>query len=86
LKIKETKFLDCVIKSTDFINIDLSSADFSGSDLQGSRFHGANLGKARFSTAFNYVIDPTCNQVKQARFSAPEALALLVPFGIKLDS
>ena len=50
------------------------------------RKHNANLEKANFKGAFNYYIDPLKNRLKNARFSYPEVLALLIPFGIKIEN
>jgi uncharacterized protein YjbI with pentapeptide repeats len=81
----KTKFHDSSVRETDFINVDLKEACFNASDLQGSKFHNANLEKADFRGAKNYFIDPTANKVKNAVFSNPEVLALLAPFGIKIE-
>ncbi|MFA6428462.1 MAG: pentapeptide repeat-containing protein [Candidatus Buchananbacteria bacterium] len=85
LDIRHSKFTGCEIKETDFIKTNLSGADFAKADLRGSRFQNTNLEKANFVGAKNYFIDPTGNKLKQARFATPEVLALLVPFGIKIE-
>jgi uncharacterized protein YjbI with pentapeptide repeats len=85
LKMKRTRFIECIIHRTDFINTDLAGSDFSGSDLEGSQFHQSCLEKSNFTGAHNYFIDPANNRLKQARFSIPEVLSLLAPFEIKVE-
>lgn len=85
LDIRKTRFIDCDVHDTDFIRTDLRGSCFSGSSLKGSRFQESDLEKADFSGAREYYIDPTINRMKGARFSAPEALALLAGFGIIIE-
>jgi fluoroquinolone resistance protein len=68
---------DCVALDVDFREADLSGANFAGTDLAQSLFSSTNLSRADFSRARNYRIDPGHNTLKQARFSLPEAMALL---------
>jgi uncharacterized protein YjbI with pentapeptide repeats len=74
-----------LIHETDFFDVDLHEADFSHSDLKGSNFQKANLVKANFTGARNYFINPLANQIAKARFSSPEALALLAAFDIVVE-
>ncbi len=67
-----------------FERANLSKADFTGSDLQGALFDRANLQSANFQGAHNYVIDPRNTDLKKAKFSYPDVLGLLKPFGIKV--
>jgi uncharacterized protein YjbI with pentapeptide repeats len=85
LKMKHSKFIESLVRKTDFINVDLEKSDFSGSDLQDSKFHNSILEHANFVGARNYYIDPTANRMKKAKFSVPEALSLLLPFGICVE-
>ena len=82
LKIPNTPFLNCEIKECDFIGTDLSQSDFSGSNLFASNFNQCDLQKANFITALNYRFDLNSNKVKGAKFSSPEVLNFLEPFGI----
>jgi uncharacterized protein YjbI with pentapeptide repeats len=52
--------------------------------LRNSKFQNTNLANADLRTAKNYYIDPTHNKLKGARFSYPEVLSLLIPFGINV--
>ena len=84
LAMSQSKFIAAAIRECDFIDTDLRGVCFEDCDLQGSKFHHANLEKADFTQAHNYFIDPTANQLKHARFSCPEVLALLAGFGIEI--
>ena len=77
--------IDCRAHDADFQEVDLTSADFSQSDFQGTLFNNCNLSKADFRSSRNYQIDPRTNKVKAAKFSLPEAIGLLLGFGIILD-
>lgn len=72
------------ILETDFTGCNLRKAKFGGSDLRGSQFADNDLKEADFRRATNYVIDPTRNQVKGARFSLPEVVGLLEVFQVKI--
>ena len=85
LKMKRSKFIECIIHKTDFVNADLAESDFSGSHLNGSKFHHTLLEKANLTGAIRYYIDPANNRLKQARFSYPDVLSLLAPFEIKVE-
>lgn len=75
---------NCLAKEADFREADLSGADFSGTELAGSLFGGTNLAKANLAGARNYAINVKANQVKDARFSLPEAMSLLYCLDIKI--
>jgi uncharacterized protein YjbI with pentapeptide repeats len=85
LKMKKSRFYECIIFDSDFIDAQLSEADFSLSDLQGCVFRNTNLEGANFSGAKHYYIDPAQNKLKKAKFSMPEAMNLLIPFGMEID-
>lgn len=85
LSLKKTVFQNCILRETDFSQSDLSESDFQGSDLLNARFKDTVLLKADFRKATNYLIDPTENKVRGARFSLPEAQGLLVGLGIILE-
>jgi uncharacterized protein YjbI with pentapeptide repeats len=75
-------FLECSLREVDFASATLRRARFSGSRLDGARFAGADLRDADLTSATGYAIDPRHTRVTGARFSAPDALALLDPFDI----
>lgn len=83
--IKKAKFIKCLANETDFSECKLAQADFSGTDLENARFSNSDLTQADFKDARNYYIDMQHNKVSKAKFSLPEALALLHPFGIIIE-
>lgn len=85
MRMKRSRFIECLVHKTDFINANLSESDFSGSDLDGSKFHHTILEKASFIGASRYYINPADNKLKQAKFSSPEVFSLLAPFEIKVE-
>ncbi len=75
---------DCRAVDVDFREADLTRADFTGTDLNESLFLHTDLTRADLSAARNYQISPTQNTVTKAKFSLPEALALLYSMDIEL--
>lgn len=84
LNLKGIPFSRCKLKECHFTNSSLVGASFKDSDLSGTIFHNSDLSKADFSSAVNYAIDPRTNNIKKAKFSLPEAAALLHGFDILL--
>jgi uncharacterized protein YjbI with pentapeptide repeats len=84
LKLPGLQVTGCVAREADFRDADLSGADFSGTDLTGSLFSSTNLVRADFTTARNYRIPPAENRMTGAKFSLPEAIALLHCMDIEL--
>ena len=84
LDLRHLKVTGCEAKEMDFSEANLKQADFSGSNLEGTVFDGADLEGADFSSAVNYTIDPMKSNLKNARFSLPEAVSLLKGLPIKL--
>lgn len=76
---------NCVAHEVDFRETDLSKANFKGTDLAKSLFGNTNLTEADLSQAKNYQIDPGNNQLKQAKFSLPEAMVLLYSMDIVIQ-
>lgn len=76
---------ECKAHDVDFRESNLSHASFNGSDLLNSLFLHTNLKAADFTQAINYSIDPNTNTITHARFSFPEAMALLNCFNIKIE-
>jgi len=79
------KFKNCSIREADFAGANLTKADFSGSLLSGTSFNNSNLEKADFRNAKGYFIDPKFTKLKQAKFSFPEAIALIHALGVEID-
>ncbi|MEJ2667707.1 MAG: pentapeptide repeat-containing protein [Deinococcales bacterium] len=76
----------CVAHECDFRNAVLVDAVCRGTDFAGSSFDGADLRGADLRRAKNYVIDVRHTLVKGARFTLPEATALLLGLEIQLES
>lgn len=85
LKLAGIHFTNCTLQNVDFADADLSKADFSNASFEDCTFKNTNLTKASFVGARGYMIDPTLNRVRGAKFSIPEVLALLAPFGIEIE-
>jgi len=85
LTIHRGRFVDCIAREADFREADLTGADCTGTEFTGSKFHHTNLTKADFRRATGYAIDPTTNTITKARFSLPEAVALLSGFDIVIE-
>jgi fluoroquinolone resistance protein len=86
LQLMALKLCDCLAVDVDFRDANLSGADFTGTDLSESLFSNTNLCGADFSKARNYSINPGRNILTRAKFSLPEALALLYSLEIVLTS
>jgi fluoroquinolone resistance protein len=84
LRLPGLRIRECVAADVDFREADLSGANFAGTDLAKSMFGRTNLSKADLSRARNYALDPGKNNLKQAKFSLPEAMALLYGLDIIL--
>ncbi len=82
LDLKSIQTKDCIANEVDFRDANLSKANFQGTDLARSLFGNTNLTEADLSQARNYDIDAQNNIVKQAKFSLPEAIALLYSMDI----
>jgi fluoroquinolone resistance protein len=82
LQLKGCAFLECRIRRSDFFKTNLTKSNFSGSDLQDTIFENSNLTAADFKNAHNFAINPLNNQLKNAEFSLPEAVSLLLALGI----
>jgi fluoroquinolone resistance protein len=85
LSLKGIQIQNSVAKEVDFREADLAGADFSGTDLESSLFGKTDLTEADFRSARNYLMDPSQNKLQGAKFSLPEAIALLHGLEIELE-
>jgi len=76
----------CTAHECDFNRAALLGAVCRGTDFEGSSFEGADLRGADFRHARNYAIDVRHTLVKGARFSLPEAFALLQGLEIEIEA
>ena len=85
MKLPFLKLFNCTAKEANFNDADLSDANFKGTDFLQSIFSNTNLFRADFRNAYNYGIDLNSNKVKKAKFSLPDAAALLKSFDIEVE-
>lgn len=85
VNLKQTNFNNCNLKEVDFTETNLSEAKFNNCDLSLAVFDQTDLSKADLSTAFQFIIDPTNNNVKKAKFSKEGVLGLLVGFDVVVN-
>ena len=76
----------CLAKEATFAETNLTEANCTHTDFTDSRFVRTNLTKADFRGARNYAIAADQNTLKQAKFSLPEAVALLDGLDIILEN
>jgi uncharacterized protein YjbI with pentapeptide repeats len=82
MSIKQTQFQASNMQQVDFTETNLESAVFDDCDLQKAIFEQTNLAKADFTTARNFTIDPTQNQLKKAKFSRKQIHGLLTKYDL----
>ena len=75
----------CDITGCQFEECNLSAADFSDSCFSETAFLDCSLKRADFRDAIGYHIDPRRNELQGAKLTSPEALSLLLPFGVIID-
>ena len=73
------------MKEVDFYEANLKKAYFNNSVLTQTIFNKANLTDADFRGARDYFINLRETNIKKAKFSMPEALALLYSLEIIID-
>ena len=76
---------DCVAHEADFTQANLKGATLSGTDFERSIFYETDLSKADLRGARNYLISPSENTIKKAKFALPEAMGLLYSMDIEID-
>ena len=79
------KLQRCEAINVDFREATISRADFAFTNLKDSLFQSTDLSEADLRYARNYDIDPSQNKILKARFSLPEALALLYSMDIEIS-
>ena len=84
MKINSTGFLNCKMHNVDFTNTEARSCQFNTCDLLGTKFDNTNLEKSNLSTAYNFEINPSINNLKDAVFSEGNLKNLLSVFKINV--
>ena len=82
--LEERRIDHCVAHECDLRETVLRGAVCRGTDFAGSNFEGADLSGADFRKARNYAIDVRTTRVAGARFTLPDAVALLEGLEIEL--
>ncbi len=81
-KMPKTRFDGCDLTEADFTQADLTGSAFSECNLDRALFSQTQLANADFTTATGYLIDPTFNPMKGARFSREGLPGLVAGFGV----
>ncbi len=76
------QFHDCKLHQTDFTNTHLKQAKFPNCDFKNAIFENTNLEQADFTSALNFDIDPSINQLKKTHFSKDGLIGLLKKYDI----
>ena len=84
-KLTDLSFSNSVLKECDFDACDLQKVSFHETELSGTTFVNCDLRHADFRTANNYFFALEQNKVKGAKFSQPDVLSFLSPFGLKIS-
>lgn len=85
MNLYKVRFGGCSLREVGFEGARMECADFTNSDLSGALFADTELTKADFSVARNYTINACRNKLTQAKFSMPEATALLYALDIRIE-
>lgn len=84
-RMPRTRFAHCALSDADFTNADLTEAVFAECSLAGAVFEHTQLAGADFTTATNFIIDPTLNYLRKARFSTAGLPGLVTQLGIVIE-
>ena len=85
LKLKNTKFINCILREVDFLETDLSASVFDNCDFAGAIIKNNNFEKADFRRSYNFSIDPEINNIKKAKFSMSALAGLLDKYQIVIE-
>lgn len=82
---KEATFENSSARNVDFTSAILSGARFRDTNLEGAAFENTDLSESDLSGAVNFIILPSINNIKNARFSLEGLPGLLTEYNIKID-
>lgn len=85
IKISKAKIINCEAMEVEFTETVLAGAILTGTNFNKSRFFKTDLSGADLRGAKNYEIDITNNDIRKAKFSYPEAFALLNNLDITIE-
>lgn len=83
-KMLKTHFLRSSLKEVTFSQANLAGSTFDGSNLMGAIFNRTDLSSVNFVNAYNYIIYPELNNIKNAIFSSQGLAGLLSSYQIKI--
>ncbi len=86
LNIPGTHFLSCDMVEINLTGTYLRDAIFDNCDLDHAIFYKTDLTNADLRTAYNYIIDPENNRLKNARFSFPACKGLLTKYDVCIEN
>ncbi len=69
LPIKNTIFTNCNLTEVDFTETDLTNSSFNNCDFVKAIFENTNLTKVNLATSYNFSINPSLNNIKNAQFA-----------------
>ena len=78
-------FVDSIVKECSFFDCNMEGMELWASDFDQSIFERNNLQNSNFHQSRNYTLNPFNNEIRGARFSAPEALSLLEFLGVEVE-
>jgi len=81
----KSNFEDCSLKGVDFASANLSKVALKKCDLTNAIFEQTNLVETDFSTAINFNIEPTDNQLSKAKFSVYGLPNLLKKYNLTIQ-
>ncbi len=85
LKMKNTLFNHCNMVEVDFSEANLNTSIFYECDLRNATFNNTELEKVDLITAINFSIDPSINNIKNAKFSKENIVGLLTKYKIEIN-
>jgi uncharacterized protein YjbI with pentapeptide repeats len=85
LDLRKTVMHECIAREIELAHANLADSDCRKTDFSGSRFFHTDLTKCDFREAVNYAIRAADNKLAKAKFSLPEATALLYGLDIVLE-
>jgi fluoroquinolone resistance protein len=86
MNLKGFSFINCKMMEVEFWDSQLAKSSLTGCMLRGSAFNKADLSGADLRGSTDYFIDVRFTNVKKAKFSMPEAMALLSSLEIIIDN
>lgn len=79
------RFQECSLREVGFESANMEQSNFTNCDLSRAIFADTDLLKADLSQARNYTINAKINNITKAKFSMPEATALLYALDIVIE-